>query len=171
MHDEKLNRPMAAGCSVKEWTEDEVREIARRIAEHPEVGSVELEFHPIVDPIDLDPLDPGIRETVRFLREHGFETCDSGDGATKFADPRWRVDGKLPEEVLDFPHVAMRVSPDHLVSEADRLAALLLTIGVELEPSAPIEGVPTLQATYDPAQPGLAFLFLTDVALVDRDQP
>lgn len=150
---------------AKEWTENEIRELGRRIGERPDVLSVEVEFHPVVDPIDLEPLDPGIRETVRFLREHGFDTCDSGDGATKFVDPRWRVDGKLPEEVLDFPHVAMRVRPGDLVSEADRLLGLLTSIGIDLSPIGPVGG-PSLQASYDPTQPDFAHLFLADVALV-----
>ena len=34
--------------------------------------------------IDYGELDPGIRETVRRLNEEGFETCDSGDGVSKF---------------------------------------------------------------------------------------
>ena len=29
-----------------------------------------------------DDLNPGIRQTVQLLRDHGFETCDSGDGET-----------------------------------------------------------------------------------------
>lgn len=69
--------------------------------------------------IDYDALDPGIRETVRWMRSHGFETTDSGDGVTKLAA------GWSRDEVLDVPHVHARVDPFDLVRQADRLVSLV----------------------------------------------
>ena len=59
--------------------------------------------------VPWDYLDPGIRETVRLLRDAGFETTDSGDGVSK------------PEvgRCLSFGHVFIEVSPDKLISEAN----------------------------------------------------
>lgn len=113
-----------------------------------------------------DGLDPGIVDTVRFLHENGFDTCDSGDGRHKFSSPAWQVDGQVPDEVLDFPHVAIRVNPDRMIGDADRLAGLLEGIGLKLIPFG--HAGPALVASYDPADPGNAVLFLSDVELVRR---
>lgn len=63
----------------------------------------------------MSPLNPGIRETVAFLRQKGFNTTDSGDGVTHdFGCDR------------DYAYVCMTVSPaDSLVAEADRLLGIL----------------------------------------------
>lgn len=106
--------------------------------------------------LDLTALDPGIRETVRWLRSHGFETTDSGDGVSKDLSN---------EDVLPFPHVAMMVPPDELVAEADRLAALLREAGHDIQPQGP-EGTtaPAIQASYDPAN-GIGMIVLTHLQL------
>ena len=63
--------------------------------------------------IDYDELNPGIRETVRWLTDLGFETTDSGDGVTNRAagmDCAW-----------DEPMVAMSLSQHDIIEEANRL--------------------------------------------------
>jgi hypothetical protein len=70
---------------------------------------------------EFDPanLDPGIRETVVYLRGNGFDTCDSGDGVTKDKEDR----------AFDVPHVVCRLPVHEMVFifEANRL---LITLGV-----------------------------------------
>lgn len=93
-------------------------------------------------------LDPGIRQTVAWLRGHGFNTTDSGDGKAKFEE------GRGFEGVLDFPHVFMKVTPpDQLLEQACRLRQLIVNdTPVYLEPGQ-------IQATYDPVD-GSAVLAL-----------
>lgn len=65
---------------------------------------------------DYGQLDPGIRDTVRLLREADFETTDSGDGRTK----------PVEERTMPGRHVVAVLSacePTKL--SADRMAALL----------------------------------------------
>ncbi len=92
---------------------------------------------------ELDALDPGIRRTVALLREAGFDMCDSGDGRSK---AEWIASG----EAMAYPNVTMRVEPDAMVSEARRLRRALRAIGVEVPATAPEEGAPSIQASYDP---------------------
>lgn len=95
--------------------------------------------------LNWDALDPGIRETVRFLRERDFETTDSGDGVTKL------VDGDDDDgAILDVPHVWMVVLPEHLAAEASRLRVTLRIHDIRVKAfGADGEGV-EIQATYDP---------------------
>lgn len=105
--------------------------------------------------LDLSSLNPGIRRTVQGLRRQGFETCDSGDGATH-AHPCDRP----------YPYVVMRVEADELVNEAGRLVGMLRLGGLEVvtltrafaESECPA-GV-CIQASYDPADSALATLDL-----------
>eukprot|EP00919_Chromeraceae_sp_WS-2016_P043313 GHVR01103441.1.p1 GENE.GHVR01103441.1~~GHVR01103441.1.p1 ORF type:complete len:212 (-),score=34.80 GHVR01103441.1:351-986(-) len=60
-------------------------------------------------------LDCGIRDTVEMLQRAAFLTTDSGDGVSKPED----------ERVWDIPHVAAVVAAVVMVSEAERMAALL----------------------------------------------
>lgn len=85
------------------------------------------------DDIDYDALDPGIRETVRWLRGYGFDTCDSGDGS------------KAPdmECSVPFPMVAMLVDPAYLIGESHRLRGALSHEGIEAKDG-------DIQASYDP---------------------
>lgn len=84
-------------------------------------------------------LNPGIVKTVEWLNSHGFETCDSGDGETHdFACD------------LQIPYVHMKVEPSKLVSECQRLQALLLGIGIELEPCNAEGNSRYMQGSYDP---------------------
>lgn len=86
--------------------------------------------------INPEELDPGIRNTVLWLRSLGYETTDSCDGVTK------RAAGDT--EALDYPHVFMVVYRiDDLVESADFLMRDLRARGVEVRPG-------TIQGIYDP---------------------
>jgi len=69
--------------------------------------------------MNYDELDPGIRDTVRMLHANGFATTDSGDGVSKPAD--WYESG----EAIPFPHVVVTSTPDTMVADAERCAAVL----------------------------------------------
>lgn len=93
------------------------------------------------DPFDhFDPtkIDPGVRMLVSLLRQHGFETTDSGDGKTKGDDG------------LDVPHVHMTCHAQLMAFEADRLHRVLSLHGVTVQPIDDPKS-PCIQATYDPA--------------------
>ena len=95
-----------------------------------------------------DDINHGIRRTVEWLNEKGFETCDSGDGRTH-----------LYECDRDYPYVVMRVKPERMVIRALFLQDLLKAEGVEL---SPIGLEPCVQASYDPVNQ-TAFLDLMNV--------
>lgn len=104
-------------------------------------------------------LDPGVRRLVVWLRSHGFETTDSGDGKTKFEH------GFTDDDcIVTYPHVAMKVQPDKLVSEADRLCALLESEhGLIVEPTPPEPpDPPQIDAFYSPGS-GYAMIELKHV--------
>lgn len=98
-------------------------------------------------------LNPGIVKTVEWLRNHGFETCDSGDGQTH----DYECD-------LPVPYVHMMVDPSKLVSETDRLVKLLSEQGVKLEPMNQEGTTPTVDGGYSPLS-GLASISLWNVML------
>lgn len=83
-----------------------------------------------MDEINFEELDPGIRETVRRLRRHGFETTDSGDGVSKPAD-WYQPDEHGITQAMNFPHVICLTSPDRLIADAQRLVVLFPTWQVE----------------------------------------
>lgn len=85
-------------------------------------------------------LDSGICWTVQWLREHGFDTTDSGDGSKA---------GTM-ECALPYPNVTMRVSPDELVVETRRLQTLLVETGIDVVPLS-TDDQPCVQGSYDPA--------------------
>lgn len=89
-------------------------------------------------PGEVADLDPGVRRTVLLLRDLGYETTDSGDGASK------------GEAGLPFAHVCIVVEPARLVEEADRLWRELQERGVVV---LPVGDGPSawIQATHDPA--------------------
>lgn len=83
--------------------------------------------------LDYSTLDPGIRETVRWLRDRGYSTTDSGDGVTK-------REAIAAGEALDEPHVFMVVKPSEMVRSAR-------TLRVHLK----MRGVPhRIEASYEP---------------------
>lgn len=80
---------------------------------------------------DYDTIDPGVRRLVRLLREHGFDTSDSGDGHSKIAQ------GYDPEQMAHVPHVATRMlGADVAAAEAVRLHALIRPL---VGPDVPME--------------------------------
>jgi hypothetical protein len=84
-------------------------------------------------------INPGIRKTVEWLRSHGFNTCDSGDGETHDH-----------ECDLPVPYVHMLVDdPDTLTSEANRLVGLLKKQGVEIVPEDGTGLARVVHAAYD----------------------
>jgi len=64
---------------------------------------------------DINTIDTGVRDLVKLLQEHGFETCDSGDGSK----------AESMGCALAFPHVFANCAADDLVREVDRMAQLL----------------------------------------------
>jgi len=148
---------------------------------HTGPAGLELVYAPLGGPRTVPPyeeLDPGVRETVRWLFEHGFNP--TGDGVSKV--------GKMGC-ARPIKHVYMVVAPsDTLENEVDRLYGLLLERGVRLfdGPSTPEEaeelgvrweGVPegvvpggSLQGSYAPGGPGIIMLEgVDDVVLGLRD--
>jgi hypothetical protein len=95
----------------------------------------------------LSGIDPGVSRLVKWLRDSGFHTTDSGDGKTKLAQGFTEDDGVCP-----YAHVVISIKPAKLVSEADRLAALLWeTHGITVEPLGPEETEqepPRIEANY-----------------------
>ena len=61
-------------------------------------------------------LDVGIRNTVRLLRDAGFETTDSGDGVSK---------PQIEGCTLPVPHVFAHTTPVRAFKDAARMARLL----------------------------------------------
>ena len=99
---------------------------------------------PVSEEPDYDELDPGIRETVRWLRAMGFDTCDSGDGKS-----------------LDYAHVFIQVRPPMgLESECKRLHFLLTQAGCCIEPVG--HSKIWIEGTYDPSD-GSAIIALIGV--------
>lgn len=87
-----------------------------------------------MDLIDLNQLDPGIRDVVALLREHGFETTDSGDGITKDL-------GNF--ENMPFPHVVVTTEEGRMFHESLRLYDFL--------GKADVPAGWKVEATFDPA--------------------
>ena len=68
--------------------------------------------------VPYDDLDSGIREVVRWLNTHGFDTVDSGDGKAKFTEdgqplPGWESEDQDFDCVIPHPHVFMAVPGSH----------------------------------------------------------
>jgi hypothetical protein len=116
--------------------------------------------------LDLSVLDPGIRRVVEWLRVHGFDTTDSGDGRSKFDpdSPYYWPDAES-SGVSRTPHVVIRTDPNKLVMVADALHELLRTHGVlanvDGEREAFFEAMvagkelaepPSIEASYNPGE-------------------
>lgn len=89
------------------------------------------------DAVDYDAMNPGIRRTVRWLRTHGFRTCDSGDGATH--------DHECDR---DYAYVAIR-DDDRPDETATRLLGLLREMGITVEQIG-VDGGVWIQSSFDP---------------------
>lgn len=88
-----------------------------------------------LEPLDYASLNPGIREVVSLLRQHGYDTTDSGDGITNIAAG---MEGAIPA-----PHVHCVIDPASFMHAANKIVALLLLNGVEVQPGM-------VQVVYDP---------------------
>lgn len=97
-----------------------------------------------------ETLNPGIRETVAWVRSLGFETCDSGDGQTH-------------EHACDRDHAYVVISvadPAMMVTFAKELHRILRIRGIA---PGPVGGrLPCIQASFDPEN-GLAFIDLMNL--------
>lgn len=106
---------------------------------------------------DVAALNPGVRRLVPFLRANGFDTRDSGDGAThEYACDRSEA------------YVVCAVEPRHMVAEADRLAEVLRVAGVKLAPltAAGVTEGAYIQANYSPCD---RFTFIDLTGVTDAD--
>lgn len=75
-------------------------DLARYALAHGHVPPIGVTIEPTPMPdIDYAALDPGISNAVRFLRQQGFDTVDSGDGYSKPQD----------ERTIEGPHVFCRI--------------------------------------------------------------
>lgn len=115
---------------------------------------------PPLDPEVLATLNPGIRNTVTWLREHGFDTCDSGDGQTH--DPACDI---------PLPYVHIRTAPYYVVQESIRLMVLLKDKGIVFDnaphPQDDPEAAaahPHIETSYSPVD-GVAVISLFNVML------
>lgn len=106
-----------------------------------------------------ETINPGVRNTVAWLNDHGFETTDSGDGETHDFD----CDRPVPYVVI------VVKEKDKLATETDMLVEWLRDRGVPCaeigEDGIPPEGHVSIQASYDPAN-GLCFIDV--MGLCDR---
>lgn len=101
-------------------------------------------------------INPGIVRTVKWLRSHGFATCDSGDGVTHAHSCD-----------RDHAYVVIRAEGLALITESLRLCAMLRAVAIEVVPQAQAfdDGgliAPCVQASYDPAD-GIALIDLMGV--------
>lgn len=80
---------------------------------------------------DLAGLDPGIVDAVVWLRAHGFDTTDSGDGASKFVD--------APPDEIDVD-ATLAVMRDETAPAEGRIAAADALISRAFPGPAPVIG-------------------------------
>ena len=83
----------------------------------------------------MEKLNKGIVKTVKFLRENGFDTKDSGDGETHDFDCD-----------LTMPYVHMIVKPNKIEEESHRLKDLLEVKGIKFGSKYMAQ----IEATYSP---------------------
>jgi len=126
------------------------------------------------DSVPWNDLDPGIRDVVRLLHDNGFDTCDSGDGKSKFNTEGEPLLGTC-DCAMPFPHVVANCSGALLVAECHRLKDLLRTRGVVVEAQGPDGDSTSIQASYDPvSEVGVILLLDLDdarLAAVGRLSP
>ena len=95
--------------------------------------------------LDFDLLDPGIRKTVEWLVDMGFETTDSGDGKHK---GQWLGEA----DYMSQPNVFMQTTKNDLIEEADRLHKLLIFHHrIILDEATHDQQGPHVQALFDPS--------------------
>lgn len=106
----------------------------------------------------IQALNPGIRETVLWFNEMGYQTCDSGDGETHdFECDRGE------------PYVVIRVhDTEKLISCADDIKSALEARGIVVAPYG--NGHVSVEASYD-ASDKMGFINVTgicDAALLNK---
>jgi len=104
-------RKLQAACRVALAHQDPAGEVSLGFQDELAAALRESEGVGWAPPPDLNP---GIRETVIWLRGYGFHTSDSGDGKTHM------MEGDAP-----FPYVSIRVDPKDLLHESHRLHDIL----------------------------------------------
>lgn len=79
---------------------------------------------PSYEAVDYEALDPGIRKTVALLRGLGYQTCDSGDGKTKYHDENGNqlAPGDVMECALPWPNVFILATEETGYALARKLA-------------------------------------------------
>lgn len=103
------------------------------------------------DPLDYSGVDEGVRQTVKMLREYGFNTTDSGDGSKS----------ESMDCAVDFPMIAMTVEdPESLTMHARRLMRIL-KFGHDVK-FGNGEKDPRIEASYSPVD-GVAVIVLSNV--------
>ena len=90
--------------------------------------------------LNLEGLDPGIREVVKRLRAESFNTTDSGDGVSKVLDMDCALD--VPNVHMTFPS---DFTPKELYYETVRLMFVVKSWGIKVQPG-------NIQLTYCPLQ-------------------
>lgn len=113
---------------------------------------------------DLASLNPGIRHTVKTLREWGFETMDSGDSSTA----QFECD-------LKCPYVHIKADPLNLVYETERLKSMLAQSGIRFDsPPNPQDDPdafnrwPNIEASFLPLQGRAATIHLFNVIIPEK---
>jgi hypothetical protein len=116
-----------------------------------------------MEPLD-DDINPGIIKTVLWLREHGFNTVNSGDGKTH-----------LCECDADYPYVTILAKPSFMYSETQRLYELLRSIGIETGYMNEDGSGLAIECNYNPAwnhDAAISLIGVTDEMLVEvKDGP
>lgn len=108
-------------------------------------------------------INPGILATVLWLRLHGFNTVDSGDGKTH----SYECD-------LLMPYVHILTRADNMVSECRRLKHLLSVEGITVEPMNADNSVPCIQCNWDASSSedeGAISLFNVVIQPTEKDVP
>lgn len=111
---------LAGGRFDKDITETPDMSETKKHTEHHEHTILSAGAVPIFAGGCNCEVDPGIAPLVNLLKEHGFNSTDSGDGKSKPPEHR----------AFDFPHVFVMTQKDVLLSETDRLYQLLQSHGI-----------------------------------------
>lgn len=92
--------------------------------------------------VDYADLNPGIVETVRYLNDRGFETCDSGDGETH----KYECDHPNPYVVV------LSNESIGLTATADLVKEAVEALGIEfvVPSSTDTDSYPFIEASYSP---------------------
>lgn len=95
--------------------------------------------------INYEELCPGIRRTVQWFNQQGFETTDSGDG----------VSNQGMECASEWPNVVVACHPDKLITTTEDVYKALVDHGVRFpkdsqDPTFLAANSPLINSGYDP---------------------